>query len=332
MRFVPSLVGLPTLGLSLLAMAGSLLLQADQAAATDTPVETYFLPMGEVALLESMKKVNSKARAPVNSMQSITTAADGTVIWYDHWEDGFEADIVNAKQETTLVWGDGDASNGCAPLPGSQTPLLPGHSECTDGIDVLKAGTAIILENYVPISSSGRDASEVLYDGGDRVQASFPIAITRGVHSGADSSGRPGALLGGAVETVNTKSWGTSFTAPVGTGMSGDATNAYTMTDLYVQGAEDNTDITTDDGTYDVTLPDGTTMVGVTGPKTYTIAMGETLRISKTRVGDKLMASKPVQADLVTGDLFSSYEVSPNERSNRILCLYPHTRNDVESL
>ena len=50
-----------------------------------TPVEKYFLPIGEAALLESMDKVNYLAAAPLNSMNSITIAADGTYIWFDHW-------------------------------------------------------------------------------------------------------------------------------------------------------------------------------------------------------------------------------------------------------
>ncbi len=30
-----------------------------------------------------------------------------TVIYYDHWEDGYEADINFPTQNTTEVWGDG---------------------------------------------------------------------------------------------------------------------------------------------------------------------------------------------------------------------------------
>ena len=56
-----------------------------------TPTETYYLPMGETALLQSMKRVNSRATSPLNSMQSITTVVEGTRIWYNQREDGFEA-------------------------------------------------------------------------------------------------------------------------------------------------------------------------------------------------------------------------------------------------
>ena len=68
--------------LVMLALCSSM---ASAQTATVTPVEKYFLPIGEAALLESMDKVNTYAAAPLNSMNSVTIAADGTYVWYDHW-------------------------------------------------------------------------------------------------------------------------------------------------------------------------------------------------------------------------------------------------------
>lgn len=93
-------------------------------------------------------------------------------------------DVINPTQiGSTEVWGDGNAANGCA-------PPLRNTASCTDGADYLTAGTVIILEDDVPLP---RDTSTLLWDGGDRIQSSFPVAITRGVYSG----GEPGSLLGG---------------------------------------------------------------------------------------------------------------------------------------
>ena len=39
------------------------------------------------------------------SMTAITVSTTGTVIWYDHWEDGYEVDITKAEMATTTVWG-----------------------------------------------------------------------------------------------------------------------------------------------------------------------------------------------------------------------------------
>ena len=85
MASVPSLliVGMYVATLAAMMSAGSVLVSAQTA--TVTPVEKYFLPIGEAALLESMDKVNYRAAAPLNSMNSITISANGTYIWYDHW-------------------------------------------------------------------------------------------------------------------------------------------------------------------------------------------------------------------------------------------------------
>ena len=271
---LPLLLGVATIG--------STMLSTKVVAQKVTPVETYFLPIGESALLESMNKVNTKATSPLNSMQSITMSADGTIIWFDHWEDGFEPDIVNPTQTSTLVIGDGDGSNGCAPAPGDNAPRLTCSN---DSEDVLKAGMALILENYIPIP---RDQDDIYYDGGDRVQASFPIAVTRGVHSGPEGNGWPGALLGGAVEVSNTKSWGSTFQAPVGLGMSDDDTQGYTLTDMYIQASEENTEVSVPGGPFEITKPDGTTaVISNTNPsvvEVFQLGMGETLRIEKFKV------------------------------------------------
>ncbi len=44
----------------------------------------------------------------VRSIVSITASSYNQVIIYDHWEDGFEADIDNPVQSSTLVFGDLD--------------------------------------------------------------------------------------------------------------------------------------------------------------------------------------------------------------------------------
>jgi hypothetical protein len=44
----------------------------------------------------------------------ITNAGSGAVITYDQWEDGYEPDIANPVQSTTLVFGDLNTANGNA--------------------------------------------------------------------------------------------------------------------------------------------------------------------------------------------------------------------------
>jgi uncharacterized repeat protein (TIGR01451 family) len=49
-----------------------------------------------------------------NSVVSAVATADGQRIYYDHWEDGLEADILNPTQPTTMILGDGNPANGDA--------------------------------------------------------------------------------------------------------------------------------------------------------------------------------------------------------------------------
>lgn len=59
----------------------------------------------------------------MRSVVSVTASSDNQIIYYDQWEDGFEANILTVQtQNTTLVFGDGNPANGdaCAfnPTPG----------------------------------------------------------------------------------------------------------------------------------------------------------------------------------------------------------------------
>lgn len=113
----------------------------------------------------------------------------GTVIWYDHMEDGFEDDVTaSGISETTQIWGDGNIDNGCAP----GTPCSSNED------DILVSGRVIILESDVDVNHpTGHD-----WNGGDCIKASWPIAVTRGEYPQT-----PGSLLAGAVEVLDTKKW-----------------------------------------------------------------------------------------------------------------------------
>lgn len=177
--------------LSSLSLASTLV-----KAQTDSIVQTYFIPFPEQSLLETFVRIQSAAVSPVNSLISIAVATDGTKIFYDHWEDGFDPDSNSpdrAGPSPTEIWGDGDPSNG-AP---------PGHPT-----DILNGGDVIILENQVPADPRG---TATYFDGGDRVSVTLPIAITRGAYpEGA------GSLMAGAVEVFDVSSWGTTHISPVG--------------------------------------------------------------------------------------------------------------------
>ena len=57
-----------------------------------------------------MENVNSAADSTLDFTVGITNAGAGAVMYYDHWEDGFEPDLTNpGSQRPPQVWGDGVA-------------------------------------------------------------------------------------------------------------------------------------------------------------------------------------------------------------------------------
>ena len=108
---------------------------------------------------------------------SLTASADGTTVYYDHWEDGSDRD-----------------------------PLAPG---ATTEVFTLSTGQVRILQNNIPIP---RVPSILLYDGRDRITVvGHPLAVVR-----AGWLTSPGTLLAGAWEVLRVSNWGQRYTIPIG--------------------------------------------------------------------------------------------------------------------
>jgi uncharacterized repeat protein (TIGR01451 family) len=244
------------------------------------PIQTYFVPLPEVDLFQkTFESINAaKADPPVISLISFAISTADTVIWYDHWEDGYEKDVTKPVQSTTQVWGDGDSSNGCH----------PNVSSCTDSNDKFFAGDSVVIQNTVQIGTNSkplRDPNQVFFDGGDRIQSSFPIAVTRAAYPES-----PGSLMAGGVEVLDTSLWGKSFQAPVG-GTTTFETDGFQYSALYVMAGEDNTKVY---------------IKGSSSPTT--LDMGESIHVLVNQ-GDTVTSDKYVQVDFLTGDIDSDYEL-----------------------
>jgi uncharacterized repeat protein (TIGR01451 family) len=248
-------------------------------------VQTFYIPFPEASMLNDFFiSINTnKTSGPVESIIAVAVSTDKTVIWYDHWEDGFDVDSSNTTvaSKTTEVWGDGNWTNGCRPK------LVP----CNDATDVLNAGTSFVVQNTVTIP---RDRTILRWDGGDKVLTNFPIAITRGGYPK-----QPGSLLAGAVEVLDTSLWGTSFICPVGgvphnltaAGAAVRLTNiqlSFTFTSFLFMAKEQNTT---------VRLPNNSNII---------LNEGES-RLIRVNQSDTIIANKPIQVDLITGDIGSEY-------------------------
>lgn len=243
-------------------------------------VQTYYIPLPEESLFDDCFEIINadKAEAPVESLISISVSTDRTVIWYDHWEFGDDGQAYDKDSSVyagsgTEVWGDNDATNGCAPHV----------TDCTHSADTLLAGDVIVIQNTVVFDRT-IDPNQPVYDGGDKIMASDPIAVTRGAYPE-----QPGSLMAGAVEVLPTSQWGTTFEAPIGTNV-GSNLPAFEYSAFFYMAMEDQTV---------VSLPNG---------ETKTLSEGEGSFLS-VEMGDQITSTKPIQVDFITGDKVSNYEL-----------------------
>lgn len=249
------------------------------------PVQFFYIPIPEDQLFQVLTTVQAGQGTPVsNPMQtyiSVAALASNTVIYYDQWENGFDPDIANplnlysnSNPGGTQIWGDGNPANG-AP------PGIPS--------DIINAGTVIVLSN--PVNSNNRLAID--FDGGDKIAASKTIAVTRtGWGTG------PNTLLAAANETFDTDNWGTNFVSPVGENMPVSFDNRifdYTGFSIMAGAGGASVQIDADaNGSFELN---------------FTLTEGQAYLVNGgVNVGAKIISSKPVQVDLLTGDRGEEYE------------------------
>ncbi|MBP7243109.1 hypothetical protein, partial [Amaricoccus sp.] len=258
-----------------------------------TPIQTYYVPMRESDLILDFEGINSgqvdsSDNGYIRTLIAIAVAAPGTVIWYDHWEDGYDLDYVNAPGSSTSVWGDGIAANN---FPGASSGLSGFVTGLPAG-DVFAGGESIILENPVKLGDIG---TTFAFDGGDRIVVSFPVTVVRAAYptNNGATNGTPGSLLAGDTEVFATDRYGTTFVAPVGenTGIFNfNDTDPFELTSIHVMASVDNTE------------------VFLNSVSQGFIDAGESIRLTDIDQGDVITATNAVQANIFTGDVGSSYE------------------------
>lgn len=246
------------------------------------PIQTFYVPIPEDDLLTALRTIAAKDTPsdPVQTYLSIAIFADNTVVYYDQWENGFDRDIANpvnlyspSNRGGTQIWGDGDPSNG----------YPPGFKG-----DVLRSGDVLILNNAIESTSR---KSKIKWDAGDKIGVTKPVAVTR-VGWASESA----TLLAGGNEVYDTSYFGTEFVSPVGVNTP-RMNEVFEYTGFSIMAANKGTvvEIDTDaDGAFDLkkTLDEG---------ESYLVNGG-------VRQGARIRASKPVQVDLLTGDIQDGYE------------------------
>ena len=243
------------------------------AGSAATLVHDFYLPMPEAQIRQTFTALESNVGTTLDSVFSVVITGEGTVIYYDQWEDGYETDIANPTQSTTQIWGDGNNSNGIPPGYTNDPPSFP-------------AGTVLTLRNLVPLP---RNPANLLFDARDRMAATKALVVSR-----AAWATTPGTVLAGAVEVTATIDYGTSYISPVGQ----DMTNAlFQYVGLMVMAEQDGTSVTID--------TDGP---GATAPFTVALNRGESYLVNGgVKKGGSVNATKPVQVNLVIGHVGAHY-------------------------
>ena len=234
----------------------------------------------------------------VRTVISIKVAYPGTVIVYDHWEDGYEADITDPVQWTTQVWGDGDPSNGTA----------PGYPD-----DIIPPGGFIVLDNQFKYND--RDRNVFTYDGKDKLRANAEITISK-VTGDAGMSGNTPMFTVQNIKTsvYDTDHFGKKFILPLGENVTykerTTPVSAFKYTGLFVRAMMDGTVVNLDyngDGTVDITknLNEGEVYFYDGKASTPGRDPGDVNQANDIKAGAVVTANHPVGVDLLFGGIDS---------------------------
>lgn len=235
--------------------------------------QTFYVPLPENELRAALLKLYSSTGSTIDSSISLATTANNTIIYYDHWEDGYETDIESPTQATTQIWGDNDPSNG----------IPPGFAT-----DILTVNDVITLRNLI---NTPRNSATILYDARDKIVTTRALAVTRFAWATT-----PGPVLGGAVEVTPTCLCAEEYVVPVGE--NAPFNEMFEHVSLLVMAVEDNTTITIDTNG---PAPGGVINLLLNEGQSYHVNGG-------IQVGATVTADKAVQSHLMTGDIGTRYE------------------------
>jgi uncharacterized repeat protein (TIGR01451 family)/fimbrial isopeptide formation D2 family protein len=245
-------------------------------------------------------------QAAMASVVGASASADGQVVYYDQWEDGFEANPLSPVQATTLVLGDGNSANGDANTYTNDPRVTS---------DVILSGTNLVLnsdqaagptlQQVIPMSP-GRNSADIRFDGGDRIYSSGgPLTVIHYQHPATVE------VIGGSTEMLSLQAVAeaSSYSVPVGTdtftryGGSGTPGEPFKYVWLDIAAYQDGTQVTIDNK--------GGSVVTVTLNRgQHYSSEGRIDSAASTAItileGTKISSNKPIAAILVGGGVSHS--------------------------
>ena len=217
-----------TSGLAFVSLLGPL---APPVYAFPAGYQEYYVVGNETQVLEMFRVIpNSPSLASMSSVITIVATADHQIVYYDHWEDGYERDILAPVQPTTQVYG--------------ETGSIVDQLSAGDIITLNSDGSGEGLQDAVPVPRG----TDLRYDGGDRLLSiGGPIDVVHSLWPEKD------IFVGGAWEIYPIGAWATgySYIVPVGEDL-------YRQSSIYfpdfqhvwleIQALEDNTTVHINNG------------------------------------------------------------------------------------
>lgn len=244
----------------------------------DPTLHQYFVPFDDVHLWQLFEgkaqchNPNHVACLPMVSDIFVTSGSDGTVVYYDHWEDGYDKDPVN-------------------PANGGTTLIL-----------VLDAGASQIFSSDIDPSNVGPTDTPVYYDGRDRItirgEDAYVIRLVNA--SGYDEGNGRGCQpetksgwLASAWEVKEVAEWGVQYHTVVGEDLIfGAGANDHDFSGLEVMAWQDNTTLY---------YQDREPVVLNAGETFFVPGVGPSGGRSGVQSHDHLTATQPVQVQMLTG-------------------------------
>lgn len=249
--------------------------------ANPAPSQLFYVPVPESDQLAAYSAINSAAVDPLNIFVTFSAASDKTVIYYDHWEDGYEQDITSPTQATTQIFGDGNQANG----------YPPGNAA-----DLISAGTVFSLRNYV---TSSQGSTVIKFDSRDKIASFKPISLTKTSFPASTNS-----LLAGCVEVFERGLWGTEYRVPVGADMPTTTATA-TLTHDADMFAYTSISVMAGAGGANVQIDANNDGVFEQNP---VLVEGGSITLSGVSAGARVLSDKPVQVVMFTGRPGSNYQ------------------------
>ena len=267
----------------------------DDACSEATRSKTYYLPFpeNEKQLRKSLisSASTNSLTGNVRNIITIKIPYPGVVITYDHWEDGYEADITRPTQTTTLVWGDGNLRNGVA----------PGYPN-----DIIPPGGYITIDNQFVYNP--RNPSDVVFDGKDKLFTTGDVVISKITGDAGFVSSIP--LFN--VQNIKTPvldvtRFGTYFIIPFGENITLGSTAAFKYTGVFIRASKNGTEVNLDynaDGVFDVSqvLNEGEVWLydGTASTPGYS---GDVNQANDIKAGAVITSNYPVGVDMLFGGI-----------------------------